>query len=571
MSTSVQVASGDELDGTGIDPCHPTATAPADSVHTPASRDRYRYESEGLKGLDLTIHSEPSSDSSQSARGVRGQQSKETHPPRLARNLGALAGGQLVTWTMTLIWTLIVPRALGPEGLGIVVSAQSVAGVLGIVLGLGTRQYLVREMVVTPDEGPKLVGTAIVLRVILAPLVALGAVLWAHFAHYSHEATIVLYLITGMTLLTLLAEPLQAAFQATEQMTYLAYGDVINKTGQSLIGIALVIVGFRTVGIATNMAVMAGAVGLISYFWLRRFLRIDMRTNVPRMASMAKESFAYWAFGLFGFFYLWIDTIMLSLMTRSEVVGWYGASTQIFQTLMFLPALVTTAWLPRLVGAFVRGRKELVETARTPVEFILVVSVPVAAGTALVAPILIHVVYGPAFAHAIPVMVILAFCIPPIYLNILLANVLLAAKRQAVWTVVMAAAAVLNPLLNLVLIPVTEHAYHNGAIGAAISLVLTELLMDIVGLVLVGRHVFARSSVRRCGLAIVASAGMWAAAVATRPFGTLISLAAAAIALIGMTIALRIASDDEVAAIKAAFARLKGRRFAGAGPKENTS
>ena len=50
--------------------------------------------------------------------------------------------------------------------------------------------------------------------------------------------------------------------------------------------------------------------------------------------------------------YLWIDTIMLTLMTRSDVVGWYGASTQLFQTLMFLPVFVQTAWLPRLVSAF---------------------------------------------------------------------------------------------------------------------------------------------------------------------------------------------------------------------------
>src|SRR5947207_3405148 len=68
--------------------------------------------------------------------------------PRLAHNALALAGGQVVTWTMTLVWTIIVPRVLGPHGLGIVVSALSVGGILGIVLGLGMRNYLAREMVV---------------------------------------------------------------------------------------------------------------------------------------------------------------------------------------------------------------------------------------------------------------------------------------------------------------------------------------------------------------------------------------------------------------------------------------
>ena len=45
------------------------------------------------------------------------------------------------------------------------------------------------------------------------------------------------------------------------------------------------------------------------------------------------------------------------------MVGWYGASSQLFQTLMFLPALVQTAWLPRLVTAFGRSRRDVVSRA----------------------------------------------------------------------------------------------------------------------------------------------------------------------------------------------------------------
>ena len=295
---------------------------------------------------------------------------------RVARNLGALFGGQAITWTMTLIWTLIVPRALGPVGFGILVSAQSVAGVLGIVLGMGTRNYLVRETVIDRPAGPKLVGTAIVLRLTVAPIVGLAAVVWARLAHYGHDATVVLYLITAMTILTLLTEPLQAAFQAIERMKYLAFADIVNKSAQSIIGIALVLLGFKVVGIAANMAIMAVVVLILTFWWLRPHFHIDIRTSVSLMAHMTKQSVAYWAFGLFGMIYFWIDTIMLSLLTRPEVVGWYGASTQLFQTLMFLPVLVQTAWLPRLVAAFVTGRRELVETARAPVELVLVIGVP---------------------------------------------------------------------------------------------------------------------------------------------------------------------------------------------------
>src|SRR3954454_12091983 len=100
---------------------------------------------------------------------------------RIARNIRAMAGGQLVTWSMTLIWTLVVPRALGPAGMGIIVAAWSVTGVLGVLLGLGTRNFVVREMVVRQEDGPRLLGTAIVLRIILTPLFIVGALIYAHF------------------------------------------------------------------------------------------------------------------------------------------------------------------------------------------------------------------------------------------------------------------------------------------------------------------------------------------------------------------------------------------------------
>jgi O-antigen/teichoic acid export membrane protein len=477
---------------------------------------------------------------------------------RVARNFGALVGGQIVTWTMTLLWTLIVPRALGPVGFGILVSAQSVAGVLGIILGMATRQYLVRETVTSRGAGPKLVGTALMARLSVAPLVGVAAVVWTRVAHYGHDATTVLYLITAMTVLTLLTEPLQAAFQAMERMKYLAYADIVNKSAQTVIGIALVLVGIRVVGIAASMAIMAGVVFILTFWWLRPYFRIDMRTNPTLMARMTKQSMGFWVFGVFGMVYFWIDTIMLSLMTRSEVVGWYGATMSLFQTLMFLPVLVQTAWLPRLVGAFVKGRRDLARTARTPVELVLIISVPIATATALVAAPLIHAVYGPQFAPAVPVMIILAVCVPPIYMNIILGAILLAARRQRVCTITMVAAAFVNPLFNLVLIPLTERRFHNGAIGAAISLVLTEVLMDGV-FALANRDVFDPRVFKRCALVCLASAGMGVMAYLTRALGTPISLAAGFVTLGILAVMLRILGRQELELAQSGLAHVRGQ------------
>jgi O-antigen/teichoic acid export membrane protein len=481
-------------------------------------------------------------------------------PRRLARNVGALAGGQAITWTVTLLWTLVVPRVLGPAGLGLVVSAMSVSGVLGIVLGLGTRNYLVREIVVDPAGATGLVGTAVVLRVALAPLVAAGAIAYALLTHQPAEAATVLYLAAAAAVLTLLAEPMQAAFQAMERMHYLALSDVINKSGQSVLGIAVALAGLGAVGVSATMAAVAGAVIVVNAIWLRRYLRIDLRTTLARCGHLIRESFAYWAFGVFGMVYLWIDAIMLSLMTRPEVVGWYGAPTRIFQTLMFVPVIVSTAWLPRLVAAFTDGNERLLRAARAPIELVLVLSLPIAAGTAMVARPLIHGFYGAAYDRAVAIMVILALTIPPIYLNIMLSQVLLAAKRQVVWTWVMVVAAFVNPACNLVLIPAAEARWGNGAIGASVSLFVTEAGMCVVGLVLVGRRVFDRRTLRRTAAAAVASGAMWGVAELARPLaGTLPSLVAGGATFLALAVALRIATPGELGT---ALRALRRRRAA---------
>lgn len=477
----------------------------------------------------------------------------------LTRNLGALAGGQLVTWTMTLLWTLVVPRVLGPSELGLIVSAISVSGVLALALGLGTRAYLVREIVVDRTQAPKLIGTAIVMRVALAPLVGGAAVVFAREAHYGAEARTVLFLATAMTIFGLLAEPLQAGLQAIERMHYLAYTDIINKTAQSVVGIAVVLIGLRAIGVMADMAAAACVVIFLNHRWLRPFIKVDLRTTTKLVRSVARGSLTYWASGMFSMIYLWIDTVMLSLMTYPRIVGWYGVTTTLFQTFLFIPVMVTTAWLPRLVAEFSGGRDVLMKAARVPVEIVMVTGVPVASLVAMLAPLLIHTVYGPAYAHAVPVMIVLMGCLPWMYLNIVLYTVFVAMKRAAVWTFVMVGAAFVNPAFNLFLIPAAQHRFHNGALGAAASMVLTEFIMDLVGLALLGSAVLCVRSVRRWGRAVVAAGIALACCYLTRHLTQPISPAVGVSALVILSLALRVVTAQELLMMKPWIVGLRRR------------
>ena len=467
--------------------------------------------------------------------------------PKMGRNVRVLAGSQLITWTMTLLWTLVVPRALGPAGLGMIMAAWSITGILGVILGLGTRNYLVRESVVRPDAAPQLIGTALVLRVILSPLIFGAALVYGQIVDWGHEAMIVLFLAAAATVFVQIAEPLQAGFQATERMEYLAYSDIISKSGQGLVGIVVVLIGFGTIGVTACWAVMTGLVVLLDLYWLRGVVHLDLRTNVRHMVAIAKASVPYWAFGLFFMLYLWIDFVMLSLLTNDEVVGWYAVPTRLFQTAMFLPVAVATAWLPHFVRGFEQGDEKLKHAARQPVELVLLLSLPIAALTAAAADPIIHLLYGSKYANSVPVMVILGLCIPAMYMNIMLSQVLIAMNRQATWTWVMAGTTIVNPLFNLALIPLTQHRYDNGAIGAAISLLLTEIVVVAAGFWLIGRKVFDSGTGRRTLLGAAAAAAAWAAAYAVSGMvGWFASLVIALLVYVGVAALLRVFTAGEV-------------------------
>jgi O-antigen/teichoic acid export membrane protein len=397
------------------------------------------------------------------------------------------------------------------------------------------------------------------LRVALAPLLFGGAVAYGEIVGWEGEARTVLYLAAAATVFVQVGEPMLAGFQATERMEYMAYSEVVSKSAQGLVGIIVVLLGFGTIGVTAAWMAMAGVVVALNGYWLRKLLRIELRTNVRRMIRVARESIAYWAYGVFFMLYLWLDFVLLSLLTRDEVVGWYAVPMKLFQTMMFLPVIISVAWLPRFVRGFEAGGDELRREARTPIALVVLLSLPIAAVTIVAANPVLGLLYGAEYENSAPVMMILGICLPPMYLNIMLSQVLVAMKRQTAWTWAMAAATAVNPLFNFALIPATESRYGNGAIGAAASLFLTELVVVTAGVVLVGRYVLDGATLGRLGLAAAAAAAACGAGFAADAFGAAASLAAAAATFVALAIVLRLFTAEEIQLMRSGLDRARRR------------
>lgn len=485
----------------------------------------------------------------------------ETHAPNpagsrtLLRNVAALSGSQAVMWLLASAWTVVVPRAIGPEGMGMLTTAWAIAGIAGVFVSLGTRYLLVRLIVTEPSSVAELVGTAVVQRIVLCVPGAALVAGYVRFMHFPTENALVIYVFTATIFLLLIIEPLQCGFQAIERMQYLAYSDLLSKAFVTAGGIALVWVGFGPLALILLGCSVAAAVAGLNVLWARRYFNIQLRTTRHRLASLLRHSLTYWTFSVFFMSYLWIDSVMLAAMTNPTEVGWYGVPTKIWGALMFAPVILSTALLPRLTAAFSQGPGRLQDEARPHVELLLIIALPVAVGVVLISAQLIPIMYTDRFAPSIPVMQVLGLSALPTYLNIMLNQVLIAADRAVSWTKVMAGAAIFNPILNFFLIRYFEGHSHNGALGAAVSLLITEVVMALVGLAVVPR-VLTRGSISRLFRALLATLGMALTVVAARPWGLVPEVACGGAAFLLLALLLRVPSALEVAQVRAACARL---------------
>ena len=105
----------------------------------------------------------------------------------------------------------------------------------------------------------------------------------------------------------------------------------------------------------------------------------------------------------------------------------------------------------------------------------------------------------------------------------------------------------------------TAARYDNAAIGAAIALFVTEIVIVAFGFAIVGRAVLDRRALGRFTRVAAASAALWVTAYATRPLGPVPSLVAAGLTFVAIVAALRVLTPDETAFLRSCARRARAR------------
>jgi O-antigen/teichoic acid export membrane protein len=206
--------------------------------------------------------------------------------------------------------------------------------------------------------------------------------------------------------------------------------------------------------------------------------------------------------------YTTLDIPILHALVGSEPVGWYAVAWRWVGIPIFITTAVTSAYYPAFSAQGNPLTEQFAPLVNRAVHIVLFVTIPASFGLVFVADEVIRLMYEQEFDSSIVLIQILAVGLPLIALDTVLATALIASDRLKGYLVVAAIAACLNPVVSAIAISITDSRYGNGAIGAAITTVATELWILGGALYFRSPGVLDRTQLGRVGRILAATALM---------------------------------------------------------------
>ena len=124
-----------------------------------------------------------------------------------------------------------------------------------------------------------------------------------------------------------------------------------------------------------------------------------------------------------------------------------------------------------------------------------------------------------SYAPAVPILRVQAISLPLVFVDYLLVCALMAAGRERMWIAIVAAACLLDPALDWVLIRAAEALYGNGGIGAALATLVTEGFLFACTFRALPAETLSRTAFRVASRAVALGALQAAVVLASRSVG----------------------------------------------------
>lgn len=390
----------------------------------------------------------------------------------LVKNTGVLFTSQMVSYILAFFYTLYSARYLGTANFGIISFATAISGLFAIFTDLGLSTLTIREVARDKSRTGKYLGNHGLMKLILSVTTMLLLIIFVNVGTFDETTKYVVYLIGSSVIINAFSGVFTSMFRAYEQMEYQSISEIINAvtlfvgilicvfTRQSVIAVSLVYVIASIFVLIYNFAMCTKNYGLIRFQFDWKFWKYLIYNAFPLAIT-----------SIFALISFKMNTILLNMLTSHAVVGEYTAAFNLMQALIFIPTVFSTAIMPIFAKFYVDDEEKLEYSYQKSLKYLTMLSMPISMGTLVLSSKIILFMYGPEYVNTIPILELIIWALPAIFLSYILGTSIASINKQHETVKATFICLLFSTIGNYVLISLF------GGIGAAMITVINEISM----------------------------------------------------------------------------------------------
>ncbi|CAM8367042.1 RfbX Membrane protein involved in the export of O-antigen and teichoic acid [Candidatus Methylopumilus universalis] len=373
------------------------------------------------------------------------------------------------------IW---VVRYLGPSQFGLFAYAVAFASLFSNIAKLGLDNIVVRNLVSEPARRDLLMGTAFWLKLTgaIATLFLIGIAI--QFTA-SDSATKLYVLIIASGVIFQALEVVDFYFQSQVLSKFVSISKMTQLLISTLLKLYLIFINADLFWFVLVSLVDQVTLAISLYFAYRHqkmggfFKSFDW--GIAK--KMLKDSWPLIISGLAIMIYMRIDQVMIKEMLGEREVGLYSAAVGLSELFYMIPVLICQSIFPSIVNAKRISEKLYYSRLQKLYTIMARTSICIGITMTFLSSWLVSIIYGEVYSNAGPVLTVHIWSSVFVFIGVASGNWFLSENLQRYSSINTAVGAVINILLNLILIP--RYGIYGAAIATVIAHAVSSYFMNV--------------------------------------------------------------------------------------------
>jgi O-antigen/teichoic acid export membrane protein len=418
----------------------------------------------------------------------------------IAKNTGSLILMNIITLFLMMLFNITIARFLGDNVLGIYSFAIALTSLLSIIIDQGFNQLSIKNMSRNKNIIAKYIVNIIIIKTIFSILYICLIIFILHYYNYPAVTKNIVYILTIYSIFVSFSKTFESIFRVIQKMEYISFFSIIERFIIVFMGIYLIYLDLSLINII-SIFIVGGSIKLfLNIKYTKEYYLFNIKEfNIHYSKNLIINGLPIALFSIFMIVNYRVDTIMLSIITTNSTVGWYNAAYNLIFGLSFIATSLIGSLFPILSKKSIISKKSIKIIYKKGMKYLLIISLPIAFGTTILANDIIYIIYGNEFNNSIVILQILIWSIIPMFLYNLLGSIIMSLDEEKKAVYFWGICALINVILNVILIPMYTY------IGASLTTIISELLLFLLFYLFISKYYFYVSIIKILYKPLIAS------------------------------------------------------------------